>query len=138
MAGLALLHRRRICSVLPPPNQVPTSIANPGFDWGIKDGVGDKANTAYADFSRLASIMARDRFLPRQFINQTDRLAIDNNLRQWFFDAEGAEASTLPNRQKLCQGGAERDGRITDLLNTGSYRSFIWLFCLTNEVLSFD
>src|SRR5213075_3150049 len=27
------------------------------------------ANTAYADFPRLASIMARDRFLPRQFMN---------------------------------------------------------------------
>src|SRR4029453_17720549 len=32
------------------------------------------ANTAYADFPRLASIMARDRFLPRQFMNQGDRL----------------------------------------------------------------
>src|SRR5205823_1490572 len=27
------------------------------------------ANTAYADFPRLASILARDRFLPRQFMN---------------------------------------------------------------------
>ena len=33
------------------------------------------ANTAYADFPRLASIVSRDRFLPRQFMNQGDRLA---------------------------------------------------------------
>ena len=31
------------------------------------------ANTAYADFPRLASIVSRDRFLPRQFMNQGDR-----------------------------------------------------------------
>jgi amino acid transporter len=33
------------------------------------------ANTAYADFPRLASILARDRYVPRQFMNQGDRLA---------------------------------------------------------------
>src|SRR5438477_6152689 len=33
------------------------------------------ANTAYADFPRLASILARDGYLPRQFMNQGDRLA---------------------------------------------------------------
>ena len=38
------------------------------------------ANTAYADFPRLASIMARDRFLPRQFRNQGDRLAFSNGI----------------------------------------------------------
>jgi len=38
------------------------------------------ANTAYADFPRLASIMARDRFLPRQFMNQGDRLAFSNGI----------------------------------------------------------
>ena len=31
-------------------------------------------NTAYADFPRRASILARDRYLPRQFMNQGDRL----------------------------------------------------------------
>ena len=38
------------------------------------------ANTAYADFPRLASIIARDRFVPRQFMNQGDRLAFSNGI----------------------------------------------------------
>ena len=38
------------------------------------------ANTAYADFPRLASILARDRYLPRQFMNQGDRLAFSNGV----------------------------------------------------------
>jgi amino acid transporter len=38
------------------------------------------ANTAYADFPRLASIVARDGFLPRQFSNQGDRLAFSNGI----------------------------------------------------------
>jgi amino acid transporter len=38
------------------------------------------ANTAYQDFPRLASVMARDRFLPRQFGNQGDRLAFSNGI----------------------------------------------------------
>jgi hypothetical protein len=38
------------------------------------------ANTAYADFPRLASILARDRYLPRQFMNQGDRLAFSNGI----------------------------------------------------------
>ena len=37
------------------------------------------ANTAYADFPRLASILARDRYVPRQFMNQ-DRLAFSNGI----------------------------------------------------------
>jgi amino acid transporter len=38
------------------------------------------ANTAYADFPRLASIVARDRFMPRQFMNQGDKLAFSNGI----------------------------------------------------------
>ena len=38
------------------------------------------ANTAYADFPRLASILARDRYMPRQFMNQGDRLAFSNGI----------------------------------------------------------
>lgn len=38
------------------------------------------ANTAYADFPRLGSILARDRYLPRQFMNQGDRLAFSNGI----------------------------------------------------------
>jgi amino acid transporter len=38
------------------------------------------ANTAYSDFPRLASIVARDGYLPRQFTNQGDRLAFSNGI----------------------------------------------------------
>jgi len=38
------------------------------------------ANTAFSDFPRLASIVAKDRFLPRQFANQGDRLAFSNGI----------------------------------------------------------
>lgn len=37
-------------------------------------------NTSYADFPRLASIMAGDRFLPRQFIFRGDRLAFSTGI----------------------------------------------------------
>lgn len=38
------------------------------------------ANTSFAGFPRLASIMARDRFLPRQFYNVGDRLVFSNGI----------------------------------------------------------
>ena len=38
------------------------------------------ANTAYADFPRLASILARDRYLPRALQNRGDRLAFSNGI----------------------------------------------------------
>src|SRR5262249_4524674 len=38
------------------------------------------ANTSFADFPRLASLLARDRFLPRQFSNQGDRLVFSNGI----------------------------------------------------------
>jgi amino acid transporter len=38
------------------------------------------ANTAYADFPRLSSILARDGYLPRQLMNQGDRLAYSNGI----------------------------------------------------------
>jgi amino acid transporter len=38
------------------------------------------ANTAFADFPRLSSIVSRDGFLPRQFMNQGDRLAFSNGI----------------------------------------------------------
>jgi hypothetical protein len=38
------------------------------------------ANTAYADFPRLASILARDGFLPRQFFNRGARLVFSNGV----------------------------------------------------------
>ena len=38
------------------------------------------ANSSYADFPRLSSLLARDRFLPRQFANQGDRLVFSNGI----------------------------------------------------------
>jgi len=38
------------------------------------------ANTSYQDFPRLSSILARDRFLPRQFMNRGDRLVFSNGV----------------------------------------------------------
>lgn len=38
------------------------------------------ANTAYQDFPRLASILARDGFMPRQFVNRGDRLVFSNGI----------------------------------------------------------
>ena len=55
------------------------------------------ANTAFADFPRLASIVARDGFMPRQFMNQGDKLAFSNGIIVlsagaaaliWFFDGD--------------------------------------------------
>ena len=38
------------------------------------------ANTAYADFPRLSSILAKDRFMPRQLMNRGDRLVFSNGI----------------------------------------------------------
>lgn len=38
------------------------------------------ANTSFADFPRLASLLAADRFLPRQFANRGDRLVFSNGI----------------------------------------------------------
>lgn len=38
------------------------------------------ANTSYAGFPRLSAILARDRFMPRQFANQGDRLVFSNGI----------------------------------------------------------
>lgn len=38
------------------------------------------ANTAYADFPRLSSIIAKDKYLPRQFANKGDRLVFSNGI----------------------------------------------------------
>ena len=37
-------------------------------------------NTSFADFPRLSSLLARDRFLPRQFANRGDRLVFSNGI----------------------------------------------------------
>ena len=55
------------------------------------------ANTAFQDFPRLSSILARDRFMPSQFRNRGDRLVFSNgvvvltglaSLLIWMFDAQ--------------------------------------------------
>lgn len=55
------------------------------------------ANTAYQDFPRLLSILARDRYVPRQFENMGDRLVFSNGIvvlaglaamLVWIFDAD--------------------------------------------------
>jgi amino acid transporter len=55
------------------------------------------ANTAYQDFPRLSSILAQDRFMPRQLMNRGDRLVFSNgvlilatiaSLLIWAFDAD--------------------------------------------------
>ncbi len=38
------------------------------------------ANTAYQDFPRLSSFLARDHFMPRQFLNRGDRLVFSNGI----------------------------------------------------------
>jgi len=38
------------------------------------------ANTSYADFPRLASLLARDRFAPIQFMHRGDRLVFSNGI----------------------------------------------------------
>ncbi len=38
------------------------------------------ANTAYQDFPRLSSILAGDRYMPRQFMNRGDRLVFSNGV----------------------------------------------------------
>ena len=38
------------------------------------------ANTAYQDFPRLSSILAKDRYMPRQFMNRGDRLVFSNGI----------------------------------------------------------
>ena len=38
------------------------------------------ANTSFADFPRLSSLLARDRFIPRQFANLGERLVFSNGI----------------------------------------------------------
>ena len=61
------------------------------------------ANTSFADFPRLASLLAADRFLPRQFANRGDRLVFSNGVILLAFFSivliivfKGSEQSMLP------------------------------------------
>ena len=86
--GLTLLANRM--HVVPiSERSVVAQIANATFSGGIGFGIVQvmtalililAANTAYQDFPRLSSILAKDRFMPRQFINRGDRLVFSNGI----------------------------------------------------------
>ncbi len=68
---------------------IPAQIADAVFDGGFGFYVVQfftaaililAANTAYQDFPRLSSILARDRYMPRQFMNRGDRLVFSNGV----------------------------------------------------------
>ncbi|WP_083873708.1 APC family permease [Frankia sp. QA3] len=77
---------------LPPGTAVPTAISQIGaavfgktffFYWNTVFTAGIlilAANTAFNGFPALASILARDRFLPRQLYNRGDRLVFSNGI----------------------------------------------------------
>ena len=59
------------------------------------------ANTSFADFPRLTSLIAADRFLPRQLANRGDRLVFSNGILSVFAAAlviilKGSEQAMLP------------------------------------------
>ena len=68
------------------------------------------ANTAYQDFPRLSSILARDRFMPSQFMNRGDRLVFSNGI------VVLAAASLAPDLRLRCEPDpsdpAVRDRRV--------------------------
>ncbi|MEX2394336.1 MAG: hypothetical protein WD826_07645, partial [Actinomycetota bacterium] len=54
------------------------------------------ANTSYADFPRLSSVLARDRFWPRQFMNRGDRLAFSNGISDSVSSRRSSSSSSTP------------------------------------------
>lgn len=86
--GLTILASRMDVAAIPE-RSVVAQIANATFSGGIGFGIVQvmtalililAANTAYQDFPRLSSILAKDRFMPRQFINRGDRLVFSNGI----------------------------------------------------------
>jgi amino acid transporter len=87
-AGITFL-ANRMGAAPSPERSVLAQIAHATFDGGLGFIVVQiatatilvmAANTAFQDFPRLASIMAKDRYLPRQFINRGDRLVFSNGI----------------------------------------------------------
>ena len=88
--GLTLLAAR--LHVIPDPNEIETIVSRiartllgPGPRLWLVQGsaavmLAVAANTSYADFPRLANILARDRFLPRGFAVRGRRLAFDHGI----------------------------------------------------------
>jgi hypothetical protein len=87
-AGITVL--AHIYGILPSDETIVSQIARTAFggrgaayyavQFGTMSILVLAANTAYADFPRLASIVARDGYLPRQFANRGDRLAFSNGI----------------------------------------------------------
>jgi amino acid transporter len=71
------------------------------------------ANTSFADFPRLSSIMARDRYLPRQLANLGDRLVFSNGI---------AALAILASLLVVVFGG--RTHRLIPLYAVGVFLSF--------------
>jgi amino acid transporter len=61
------------------------------------------ANTAFADFPRLSSILAVDRFMPRQMMNRGDRLVFSNGILTLSLLASGLVIFFEANLNKLIQ-----------------------------------
>jgi hypothetical protein len=70
------------------------------------------ANTSFSDFPRLSSILARDRFLPRQLTNLGDRLVFANGMLL----LAGATAVLV-----VASGGASASGAA---LRRGAFMAF--------------
>ncbi len=71
------------------------------------------ANTSFSDFPRLASILARDRFLPRQLTNLGDRLVFANGMLL----LAGATAALV-----VASGGVSHD--LVPLFAVGAFMAF--------------
>lgn len=87
-AGITVL-AHRVGAIPSPERSVVSQIADAVFGGGVGFIVVQiatmlilvlAANTAYQDFPRLSSILAKDRFMPRQFINRGDRLVFSNGV----------------------------------------------------------
>ncbi len=68
------------------------------------------ANTSYQGFPRLAAILARDRYFPRQFVNLGDRLVYSNGVIVLAAIAARADLG-LPRRRHLADPSV-RDRRL--------------------------
>lgn len=58
------------------------------------------AQTAYADFPRVCSLLARDGYMPRQLANVGDRLAFDNGI--WILGIVSSFSSSSKREASIC------------------------------------
>ena len=69
------------------------------------------ANTSFADFPRLSSILARDRYLPKQFSNLGDKLVFNNGI--FILGLFAALLVVVKERQRGRPDPAVRDWRLS-------------------------